>query len=584
MHRPYPSAVSAALAVSLTSPRTRPRGPRASSRRAFRHPAALPAEPLGVEILAAVKHARSRAVRLHEWDARLETSAIAVLAYLWRRGRGERWAGCHGSARFGCSLAQLVIGLAPIMGWRGIPHRGDEQALARFVKRHRKSVQRWLDWLQLAGLVSHTPQQDEEGFWWRTIIELHPVPQLPAELLHEAIDRRAGWTARERRRAGRGRRRNLTAILRRARLSKAQRRSRGITRRRELARHAERQRVRAAVAESLELAASETHVTHPYGASTTSRSSLEQISHNDTADRGLTGKPAQLFEIATALQTSTTGSQENRPRTGEQLRWAVYNEIKAKRFERTAEEWAPFLRSPAQRLEQLLVWPESTPLPRWRLIEAWTVAAHGPYMALAGGFRLAFWSEAAAHHGPRLDRALARYTRYADARPAGFPAAPVAAFAVFLAEHTPSQNGPEHGMAYDVQRFNELTKQMSAYTHYTRDGHLQLAAARARRRERTQQLAQQLNSQLRLRFRTGTEDPAGRLRLASDLLDSDHPAHQAAGTTIYATAKQTQRLAQRDQRLRAGQHPGNADGRYRAACTYAERWGLQMPPGRPTAS
>jgi hypothetical protein len=27
---------------------------------------------------------------------------------------------------------------------------------------------------------------------------------------------------------------------------------------------------------------------------------------------------------------------------------------------------------------------------RWRLIEAWTVAAHGPYMALAGGFRLAF--------------------------------------------------------------------------------------------------------------------------------------------------------------------------------------------------
>ena len=146
-----------------------------------------------------VKNARGRTGRLHEWDARLEASAIAVLAYLWRRGRGEKWAGCSGSARYGCSLAQLVIGLAPIMGWRGIPDRGDEQAVARFVKRHRKSVQRWLDWLQLAGLVSHTPQQDEEGFWWRTIIELHPVPQLPAELLHEAIDRRAGWTARERR-------------------------------------------------------------------------------------------------------------------------------------------------------------------------------------------------------------------------------------------------------------------------------------------------------------------------------------------------------------------------------------------------
>ena len=146
-----------------------------------------------MEVLAAVRHARQQRGRAFEWDARLETSVIAVLSYLWRRGRGEKWAGCHGSARYGCSLAQLVIGLAPIMGWKGIPDRGDEQAVARFVKRHRKSVQRWLDWLQLAGLVSHTPQQDEEGFWWRTIIQLHAVPQLPAELLQEAVDRRAGW-------------------------------------------------------------------------------------------------------------------------------------------------------------------------------------------------------------------------------------------------------------------------------------------------------------------------------------------------------------------------------------------------------
>ena len=167
--------------------------PRAKSRRAFRYAAALPAQPVGVEVLAAVRHARQQRGRAFEWDARLETSVIAVLSYLWRRGRGEKWAGCHGSARYGCSLAQLVIGLAPIMGWKGIPDRGDEQAVARFVKRHRKSVQRWLDWLQLAGLVSHTPQQDEEGFWWRTIIQLHAAPQLPAELLQEAVDRRAGW-------------------------------------------------------------------------------------------------------------------------------------------------------------------------------------------------------------------------------------------------------------------------------------------------------------------------------------------------------------------------------------------------------
>jgi hypothetical protein len=100
-----------------------------------------------------------------------------------------------------------------------------------------------------------------------------------------------------------------------------------------------------------------------------------------------------------------------------------------------------FWSTPSSAPTALLVWPESSPLPRWRLIEAWTVAEHGPYMAVAGGFRLAFWSENAAHHGPRLDRALARYARYADARPAGFPAAPGAAFARFLACHTSRQNG-----------------------------------------------------------------------------------------------------------------------------------------------
>ena len=141
------------------------------------------------------------------------------------------------------------------------------------------------------------------------------------------------------------------------------------------------------------------------------------------------------------------------------------------------------------------------------MIEAWTVAAHGPYMAVAGGFRLAFWSEEAEHHGPRLERALARYARYADARPVGFPAGAVAAFARFLADHTPRQDGPEHGMAYDVQRFNELTKQMSAYAHYARGDHLQLAAARARRRDRARQLAEQVNSQLQLRFRAGGDGP-----------------------------------------------------------------------------
>jgi hypothetical protein len=114
-----------------------------------------------------------------------------------------------------------------------------------------RQVQRWLDWLQHAGLVSHTPQQDEEGFWWRTVIELHPCPQLPPGLLQDAVERRAGWPGRERRRRARGRRRDLTAILRRARLKRSERRARALRRRQLLERHAERQRVRQAVADSL---------------------------------------------------------------------------------------------------------------------------------------------------------------------------------------------------------------------------------------------------------------------------------------------------------------------------------------------
>ena len=284
----------AALAVAVITPARSRRGPRAASRRAFRHPARLPTPPVGVEVLAAIKHARTSLGRAFEWDARLETSAIAVLEYLWRRGRGEKWAGRDGSALYACSIAQLVMGLAPIMGWRNIPNRKDERAVARFVKAHRKSVQRWLDWLALAGLVSHTPQQDEDGFWWRTVIELHATPELAAELLADAVERRGGWPERERRRAARGRHRNLTAILRRARLSRAERRARGVARRRDLKDRVEHERVRAQVAESLALAV-KTHLTQPFGASTTSRSSLEEVSQDEAFNRGLTGARARLF-------------------------------------------------------------------------------------------------------------------------------------------------------------------------------------------------------------------------------------------------------------------------------------------------
>jgi hypothetical protein len=105
----------------------------------------------------------------------------------------------------------------------------------------------------------------------------------------------------------------------------------------------------------------------------------------------------------------------------------------AVRFQRTDQQWAPLLRGGERRVHELETWPaDRAAPPRWRLIEAWTIAAHGPQMAVAGGFRLAFWSEASEHHGPRPDRALAHYERYASARPPGWPAGPLAGVARFL--------------------------------------------------------------------------------------------------------------------------------------------------------
>jgi hypothetical protein len=572
------------LAVALTAPTKAQRGPKAASRRAYRDAAQLPTPPLGVEVLAAVAKARAGADREFAWDARLEASLIAVLTYLWRRGRGEKWAGACGSARYGCSFSQLVMGLAPIMGWRDVPqlsrdptvghrlrrHRYDQQ-VARFARRHRKSVQRWLAWLQRAGLITHTPQQDEEGFWWRTVIELCAVPALPAELLEAAARRRRAWPASERRRRQRGRARDLTTILGRARLTAAQRRARGVQRRRQLACDAERVRVRTLVAQSLADAALQ-HQTHPFGASPTSRRSLERSEHHKRELRGNAGARAAVNLIASALPANGIGTERGQAPAGEELRWAIYREVMAQRFARDEQDWAPGVAALRRRAGELAEWPAEQQCPRRRLIEAWALAAHGPVMTAAGGLRLALWREDRDHHGARLDRALSRYRRHAGARPPGWPEAPVAGFARFLAELVRPLEGPAHGMAYDVQCFNELTKRMSAYAHVTRAENAARAAARARRRAAVRQLAEQTN--LRLRFRV---EGASRVQLARDLLDSDHPAHHAAGRRLYTAAEREAAAELRDRRVAAGEDPGPLDGRYRAAIRHASRWGLPAP-------
>jgi hypothetical protein len=190
-----------------------------------------------------------------EWHGGVETSACAVVEYLWRLGRhGQYWAR-DGTGTYASTLLQLATGLAPIMGWP-LPDRMDDPFVAAdFLKRHRASIQRWLDDLHVAGLVSHEPERNADGQWYRLRITLHPSPAIPAEILEGVTQRQRGWTRRERRRAARGRQRNLTAILRRARLTRAERRRRGIERRRRAGAYQQAQDVaeRAACAEHLSL-------------------------------------------------------------------------------------------------------------------------------------------------------------------------------------------------------------------------------------------------------------------------------------------------------------------------------------------
>jgi hypothetical protein len=115
----------------------------------------LPSEPGRLVVCALLARARRARGCVTPGDDRLETRVYAVKRYLFRLGHAAR------SARYACSIEQLVVGLAPVMGWGTPPPRG--AARARFVRAHRKSLQRWLDDLQAAGLVAHEPAPAATG-------------------------------------------------------------------------------------------------------------------------------------------------------------------------------------------------------------------------------------------------------------------------------------------------------------------------------------------------------------------------------------------------------------------------------------
>ena len=111
---PARDACARALAVPLehlSSPR------RAVARRRWYRPARepLPPEPGRLVVCALLSRARRARGCSTPGDDRLETRAYAVKRYLFRLGHAAR------SGRFACSLEQLVMGLAPVMGWGTVP-------------------------------------------------------------------------------------------------------------------------------------------------------------------------------------------------------------------------------------------------------------------------------------------------------------------------------------------------------------------------------------------------------------------------------------------------------------------------------
>src|SRR5512144_1488537 len=127
---------------------------------------------------------------------RVETHLYAVKRYLWRRAR-RAGVGDTPSGRFACSIWQLAVGLAPIVGWPPAPPANEPEERARWLAKRRRSLKRWLEDLQAMGVLAYQAECDQRGRWWRTIITLRAPEQPPPGALAAARARIAGWPRRE---------------------------------------------------------------------------------------------------------------------------------------------------------------------------------------------------------------------------------------------------------------------------------------------------------------------------------------------------------------------------------------------------
>jgi hypothetical protein len=425
-------------------------------------------------------------------DDRLETRAYALKRYLFRLGHAQR------SARFATSIGQLVAGLAPVMGWGPIPR--DAEGRARFVRAHRKSVQRWLDDLESAGVIGHEPERDTAGLWWRTQIVLLAAPEPSLAELRGSRRRARGWRARERarRRAGRVAP-SLGGIRGRSATPGRRRRARVAIERRVLVRELARRAAAEAQIEHAETVRSACRdLTHPFGAPPASALSPVSPEGDRSPETSRRGGPAAWSPAQTVMEPATaaagTGARERAagapavqfappPPAGTEdagpMAPEVFDALVARRV--AAREQALAARAvllapqAAARIREVTAWPVDRVCPLGRLREAWVAHRYGLAMVVeAGSAPAGFVRRGLA---PLVGRAIRLYEAHADRRPPGWPASGAAALCAMA-----SLEGAER-FAGDVARLLVLAKGMRALA--LMDDSTRLARARARAESRS---------------------------------------------------------------------------------------------------
>jgi hypothetical protein len=314
--------------------------------------------------------------------AAARTGSPGRVRYLFRLGHAGR------SARYATSIAQLVVGLAPVMGWGPVPH--GRAGRARFVRSHRRSVQRWLNDLEAAGLVVHEPERDGDGSWWRTQIVLLAAPEPSARELAVAVRRARRWRSRERARRRRARiAPSLGAIRARSGVPSARTRAQRAVARRVVVHKSQR---RAAVDAQIAAASACRDLAHPFGApppsapspvaSIRSRSSATSQSAASSAHRSLQADPNCVAVVA------ETGASAPVPVATDDFEALAAHRLAAR--QRAVSARAVVLAPQVEaRVAEVTRWPAGRRCPLGRLREAWVAHRYGLAKVVDAGTALA---------------------------------------------------------------------------------------------------------------------------------------------------------------------------------------------------